>query len=97
MIAANERAFSQKHKNIEKCDDSNIRVIKTIRLHHMNLDPWILDSDINIVHLIRDPRAVINSMVKQPKTWKGSLENIDGMCKRMLTDTTLKDLVPENR
>ena len=97
VLAYNEKDFEHPHKCIEKCEDSNVRVIKTIRLHHVNLITWILDSDIKIVHLVRDPRAMINSLLKGPKTWKRLSENIDGMCKKMITDTTLKDLLPKNR
>jgi len=37
--------FPGKHKRENYCNESNPRVIKTIRLHKINLDPWILDSD----------------------------------------------------
>ena len=61
------------------------------------MDPWILDSDIKVIHLIRDPRAVYASMAQKPKTWKGSLENVDGMCKRMLGDVLLGSKLPSDR
>ena len=79
------------------CNESNPRVIKTIRLHKINLDPWILDSDIKVIHLVRDPRAVYASMAQRPKTWKGSLEHVDGMCERMLSDILLGSKLPSNR
>ena len=98
------------------CNESNYIVIKTIRLHKINLDPWILNSDIKvgkmfviselwknsnfslqIIHLIRDPRAMFNSMAKAPKTWEGSLKHVDAMCFRMMNDTLYKNLLPSDR
>ena len=79
------------------CIESNPRVIKTIRLHKINLDPWIFDSDIKVIHLVRDPRAVYASMAQRPKTWKGSLDHVDGMCERMLTDIILGSKLPSER
>lgn len=86
-----------KHKNLNFCNESNYIVIKTIRLHKINLDPWILNSDIKIIHLIRDPRAMFNSMAKAPKTWEGSLKHVDAMCFRMMNDTLYKNLLPSDR
>ena len=46
------------------CGKSSPRVIKTIRLRRPGLLPWILDTDVRIVHLVRDPRAIITSVAK---------------------------------
>ena len=95
---SNSLIFTKNSISFSKyCNESNPRVIKTIRLHKLNLDPWILDSDIKVIHLIRDPRAVYASMAQKPKTWKGSLENVDGMCKRMLGDVLLGSKLPSDR
>lgn len=82
---------------MSRCETSDPRVIKTIRLHKINLDPWIRDSDIKVIHLIRDPRAVYNSMSQKPEIWKGSLDHVEGMCQRMLNDTLLQDYLPSDR
>jgi maltooligosyltrehalose synthase len=59
--------------------------------------PWIIDTDIKIIQLIRDPRAMINSMSKIPQTWKGTLDHINGMCGRMMNDTLLQSMLPPDR
>ena len=46
------------------CGQSSPRVIKTIRLRRAGLLPWILDTEVRIVHLVRDPRAIITSVTK---------------------------------
>ena len=46
------------------CGKSSPRVIKTIRLRRPGLLPWILDTEVRIVHLVRDPRAIITSVAK---------------------------------
>ena len=46
------------------CGKSSPRVIKTIRLRRAGLLPWILDTEVRIVHLVRDPRAIITSVTK---------------------------------
>ena len=91
----------------------------------MNLDPWIIDSDIKvstervnsnfyiiyyfsieqtintffkqIVHLIRDPRAMINSMLKQKRTWGDPIQQANQMCFRMMSDAKYEDLLSSER
>ena len=46
------------------CGQSSPRVIKTIRLRRPGLLPWILTSEVRVVHLVRDPRAIITSVAK---------------------------------
>lgn len=86
--------FIKRLKNLDNCDKANPFVIKTIRLHWTNLEPWISHpkSDIKIVHLVRDPRGIYNSMSKRQKIWAGGLNNIQGMCHRMLNDSKLANL-----
>merc|ERR1711874_517837 len=36
-------------------------------------------------------------MARRPKTWKGSLEHVDGMCERMLSDLLLGNKLPSDR
>jgi hypothetical protein len=44
------------------CESAGTVVMKTIRLQFSDLDPWIFGSDIKVVHLVRDPRAIVHSM-----------------------------------
>ena len=36
-------------------------------------------------------------MAKAPKTWAGTLKNVDAMCNNMMNDTGLKNLLPSDR
>ena len=45
----------------EGCYQSEEVVVKSIRLHYNNMLPWIINTDIKIVQLVRDPRATLNS------------------------------------
>jgi hypothetical protein len=82
----------------DKCFDSNLIVMKTIRLHMLNMNPWIIEqTDIKIIHLIRDPRAMINSMSKFPVIWQANLDDIGGMCNKMMSDITLQSMLPPDR
>ena len=49
----------------EGCYQSEQIVVKAVRLHSNNLLPWIVDTDIKVVQLVRDPRAILNSQFKQ--------------------------------
>ena len=40
--------FKRQHKNIESCELSVARVIKTIRLRYNNMEPWIRYSEIKV-------------------------------------------------
>jgi hypothetical protein len=54
-----------KSQNISRpvlCESAGTVVMKTIRLQFSDLDPWIFGSDIKVVHLVRDPRAIVHSM-----------------------------------
>ena len=84
-------------KRNQECVNTTKRVIKTIRLHSKNLESWIGKSDVKIVHLVRDPRAIYNSMKKQPKTWIGSINHMDTFCRKMYNDLSLANLVPAER
>ena len=55
----------QVRKRGMRCRSSNPRVIKTIRLRRAGLEPWVHKTNIKVVHLVRDPRAIINSVSKR--------------------------------
>ena len=51
-------------QEVNKCENSRLRVIKTIRVTNLeNIWP-VLDGSTKIIHLLRDPRAVQNSRLK---------------------------------
>ena len=86
--------------------------MKTIRLRRAGLEPWIYNTDIKvrfsspvlcfnmffqIVHLVRDPRAMITSITKRSGVWNDALKNSTYQCKRMLDDMKIKEGLPEDR
>ena len=48
----------------EGCYQSEQIVVKAVRLHSNNLLPWVVNTDIKVVQLVRDPRAILNSQFK---------------------------------
>ena len=48
----------------EGCYQSDQVIVKAIRLHADMMKPWILDTDIKVVQLVRDPRATLNSLIR---------------------------------
>ena len=79
------------------CKKSNPIVIKTIRLRWMGLESWVTETNIKIVHLIRDPRAMITSISKRPGTWGDALKNASYQCRRMMEDSKLENILPYHR
>ena len=81
----------------EKCYQSKMLVIKAIRLHYNNILPWILNTNIKVIQLIRDPRGIFFSQFKAKNTFKEWVSDIDGLCKMMLDDAQLEELLPSDR
>ena len=50
-----------------------------------------------VVHLVRDPRAMITSISKKSGIWSDALRNSTFQCKRMLNDMKLEGGLPEER
>ena len=46
----------------EDCLSSNPKVVKSIRIHSLALISWIHETNIKVVHLVRDPRGMVRSM-----------------------------------
>ena len=67
------------------------------RLHGDNLLPWIEDSDIKIVHLVRDPRAMISSMLAQKEEWGNRLTSFKNICDQVQQDMELGSKLPSDR
>ena len=81
----------------ERCYQSNKIVIKTIRLHSNNLIQWIPKTNIKIIQLIRDPRAILFSQFKAKTMFSEWTYDIQSLCKMMIDDSKLKKILPPNR
>ena len=93
----NKGSFPTVRKRGMMCKSSDPRVIKVIRLRRAGLESWIGDTSIKIVHLVRDPRAMITSISKRPGTWSDALRNASYQCNRMLDDSQLEHILPRDR
>ena len=71
--------------------------MKTIRLRRAGLEPWVRETEIKVVHLVRDPRAMITSIAKRPGTWSDTLKNATFQCRRMMDDSLLENVLPRER
>lgn len=83
-------------KNCKKkqCLASDVVVVKTVRLGFRNLMPWIKDSDIKIVHLLRDPRGAVNSRNKHKDFTHYKVEDF---CQEITDDLSLGNILPHDR
>jgi hypothetical protein len=52
---------------------------------------------LQVVHLVRDPRAVVASLAQQPDTWRRVLANVDKLCHRMHQDLQLNTVLTKDR
>ena len=52
---------------------------------------------VQVVHLVRDPRAMITSITKRSGVWSDALKNSTYQCKRMLDDMKIEEGLPEER
>ena len=79
-------------KNIPKvCKSASHRVTKVLRMTLDNLEYLLQTRDnLKIIHLFRDPRAIINSRIETKwypgKSVKELLSNAKGLCHKMLYD-----------
>ena len=55
------------------------------------------ETEIKVVHLVRDPRAMITSIAKRPGTWSDTLKNATFQCRRMMDDSLLENVLPRER
>jgi len=81
----------------EGCYQSEQIVVKAVRLHSNNLLPWIVDTDIKVVQLVRDPRAILNSQFKARKLFGEWANHEDSLCEMMSDDAKLALQLPPNR
>lgn len=75
------------------CNSTNIRIAKVIRLA-MNLTPELLQSDSNlkVVHLIRDPRAILKSRLHVGAYSISAIKNKAKVLCVQIYDNTIKSL-----
>ena len=50
-----------------------------------------------VVHLVRDPRALYASMLKRPKMWRHLTDRMGLHCDRIADDLALEDIIPKER
>ena len=55
------------------------------------------ETEVKVVHLVRDPRAMITSIAKRPGTWSEALKNATFQCRRMMDDSQLENVLPRER
>lgn len=82
----------------EMCLSSKIRVVKTIRYRMDTVFEILKDSNVNVrvVHLIRDPRAIINSM-RNYKHWESYSQFPEKLCTKIKGDLELSSKLPPDR
>ena len=73
-------------KTIKNCQKTKIRIIKTIRLEFTEFSEFFLKNSKNlkIIFLLRDPRAIINSINLSPDFWPEENHNLKLICDKNL-------------
>ena len=82
---------------VSSCLNCNPRIIKTIRLRRPMLKYWIKDTNVKVIHLVRDPRAMYSSMAKRPGVWSDVLNDFQSQCRRIRKDMLLELDLPRER
>jgi len=80
-------------KNLFQCAKTNLRIIKTIRMRREHIESWILRSNVKIVHLVRDPRGILNSRESRPNIAKDAKI----LCDNMEEDLRLEKTLPSSK
>ena len=50
-----------------------------------------------VVHLVRDPRAILSSMLHERKTWSKTIADFKEACDLMYEDLTMEKNIPSSR
>ncbi|XP_042237430.1 carbohydrate sulfotransferase 1-like [Homarus americanus] len=80
---------------IDFCRDAHLRLLKSIRARAHFVKPWITRRpDIKVVHLVRDPRGILNSVKKGGRLWSNNNRNVALQCANIENDLLLEDLGP---
>ena len=68
-ILTRDKFITKKSRNVFSCSQESSVVIKTIRMTGEHVDAFLRDvdlsTDLKILHLVRDPRAILASMYRQ--------------------------------
>ncbi|XP_047488001.1 carbohydrate sulfotransferase 1-like [Penaeus chinensis] len=77
------------------CVDADLRLLKTIRARASFVLPWMRSrSDIKVVHLVRDPRGILNSVKRGGNLWSENNRNAALQCANIERDLQLQELGP---
>ena len=95
-----DKFITGKSRKLGNCDENANVVIKSIRLsgeHVKKLLNILKLRNFKIIHLVRDPRAILSSMLRQPKAWKPYLRSNNGtvVCDNMNKNYNLFDEMME--
>ena len=80
------------NSKLSECQKSSVKVIKSVRLRASILQSWIEHSDIKVIHLVRDPRAIFNS--RRLLKWD---QDIVPTCSNLQRDLMLEKVLPPKR
>ncbi|XP_043208993.1 carbohydrate sulfotransferase 3-like isoform X2 [Amphibalanus amphitrite] len=81
------------------CLSTSIRVIKTIRPRLANVLPLLkrTDLDVRIIHLVRDPRAIHNSLLTKHHAWPQRRRNATLLCEDIRADLRASQSINSDR
>ncbi|XP_063600599.1 carbohydrate sulfotransferase 1-like [Penaeus indicus] len=77
------------------CVDADLRLLKSIRARASFVLPWVrARPDIKVVHLVRDPRGILNSVKRGGNLWSENNRNAALQCANIERDLRLQELGP---
>lgn len=81
------------------CIQDPYHIVKTIRLRLKNTAKKLLDEipTLKIVHLVRDPRAILNSVRNYADVWNSKEKSAEQLCREMLSDVEVGATLPKHR
>ncbi|KAK8391954.1 hypothetical protein O3P69_017516 [Scylla paramamosain] len=93
----NFRHFRRKPEGVKDfCKDASFRLVKTIRARKSHVLPWLLlREDIKVVHLVRDPRGILNSVSHGGNIWTDRNRDAVYQCTSLSEDLDLEQLGPQ--
>ncbi|XP_045126534.1 carbohydrate sulfotransferase 1-like [Portunus trituberculatus] len=93
----NFRYFRRKPEGAKDfCKDASFRLVKTIRARKSHVLPWLLlRQDIKLVHLVRDPRGILNSVSHGGSMWTDRNRDAVYQCTSLREDLGLEQLGPQ--
>ena len=88
----------------EKCLETKFRIVKIFRMkaeqllknHEMEMMD-LLPKGTKVILLVRDPRAVANSMARFKSTWSPETANLTSICQRIVGMVDTASLLPPER